>query len=238
MTLLDFSVRIITALLFGSVIGVERQWRQRRAGLRTNALVATGAAAFVSLSAMVHPDASPTRIASYVVSGIGFLGAGVIMREGMNVRGLNTAATLWCSAAAGVLTGWGFVAHAAITTTVVIGCHVLLRPLARLIDRQPLDEASEVEVCYQLRAVCRESEEPHVRARLLQEVARVSLRLKSLSSEDIDGSQKVRVQSELITTGRSERQIEQVISRLCLERGITAISWQIKELTESGQEAG
>jgi putative Mg2+ transporter-C (MgtC) family protein len=83
---------------------------------------------------MVDHESSPTRIASYVVSGIGFLGAGVIFREGLNVRGLNTAATLWCSAAAGVLTGWGFAAHAAITTLAVLGCNVLLRPVGRLMQ--------------------------------------------------------------------------------------------------------
>jgi putative Mg2+ transporter-C (MgtC) family protein len=234
MNLLNFSIRIGVALLFGATIGLERQWRQRGAGLRTNALVATGAAAFVSLSTLVEHENSPTRIASYVVSGIGFLGAGVIMREGMNVRGLNTAATLWCSAAAGVLTGWGFIAHAAITTTAVIGCHLLLRPIGRLIDRQPLDETSEVDVAYQLQAVCREADELQVRGLLLQEVDRESLRLKSLSSEDINGSGKVRVEAELITTGRSDKVIEQVISRLSLEPSITSISWEIVEHPSDG----
>src|SRR5215470_4416785 len=113
MSLLSFGLHILIALALGAAIGIERQWRQRRAGLRTHALVAVGAAAFVSVSVMVPQDSSPTRIASYVVSGIGFLGAGVILREGFNVRGLNTAATMWCSAAAGVLTGWGVMAHAA-----------------------------------------------------------------------------------------------------------------------------
>jgi putative Mg2+ transporter-C (MgtC) family protein len=229
MPILSFSFRIVLALVFGAAIGAERQWRQRRAGLRTNALVAAGAAAFVSLSTMVDHESSPTRIASYVVSGIGFLGAGVIFREGLNVRGLNTAATLWCSAAAGVLAGWGFAAHAAIITLAVLGCNVLLRPVGRLIDRQPLDEASEVDVSYLLQATCYETEEPHVRNQLIQELARAGLRLKSLSSEDIDSSTKVLVQSELITTGRNDKLIEQVISYLGIVRGVTAVSWKIVE---------
>jgi hypothetical protein len=90
-----FAIRLIVGLLLGALIGAERQWRQRMAGLRTNALVAAGAGMFVMLSALaVHADDS-FRIAGQVVSGIGFLGAGVILRNGLNITGLNTAATLW-----------------------------------------------------------------------------------------------------------------------------------------------
>ena len=102
----DFALRLAVGVGCGALIGVERQWRARRAGLRTNALVAAGATLFV-LYAVATEDSSPTRVASYVVSGIGFLGGGVILREGVNVRGLNTAATLWCSAAVGVLAASG-----------------------------------------------------------------------------------------------------------------------------------
>jgi putative Mg2+ transporter-C (MgtC) family protein len=93
------------AVSLGAVIGFERQWRQRLAGLRTNTLVALGAASFVVFERLFSTDTNLTRIAAQVVSGIGFLGAGIIFREGLNVRGLNTAATLWCSAAVGVLAG-------------------------------------------------------------------------------------------------------------------------------------
>src|SRR5215469_11636110 len=92
MSLLDFCLRLGCALLCGAAIGVERQWRQRSAGLRTYTLVAIGSALFIVVGCVID-DPSRTRIASYVVSGIGFLGAGVIMRSGLNVRGLNTAAT-------------------------------------------------------------------------------------------------------------------------------------------------
>src|SRR5438874_13404056 len=90
----EIAIRLGVAVLFGSLIGFERQWLQRMAGLRTNSLVAVGAAGFVVFSAMVSGDNSRTRMAAQVVSGIGFLGAGVILREGINVTGLNTAATL------------------------------------------------------------------------------------------------------------------------------------------------
>ena len=99
--------RLATALLAGAAIGAERQWHQKMAGLRTNALVALGAGGFVAFSDAVG-QGDPTRMAAQVVSAIGFLGAGVILREGINVRGLNTAATLWCSAMAGTFAGGGY----------------------------------------------------------------------------------------------------------------------------------
>ena len=91
----ELTLRLATALVVGAVIGIERQWRHKMAGLRTNVLVSVGAAVFCLIAALSDREASPTRIAAQVASGIGFLGAGVILREGLNVRGLNTAATLW-----------------------------------------------------------------------------------------------------------------------------------------------
>lgn len=97
------AVNLSVAFALGALIGFERQWRQRLAGLRTNTLVALGAAIFMVFSALFPGGQAPTRVAAQVISGIGFLGAGVIFKEGLNVRGLNTAATLWCSAAVGLV---------------------------------------------------------------------------------------------------------------------------------------
>src|SRR6202035_5619151 len=133
----EIAIRLATALLVGVVIGVERQWRQRIAGLRTNALVSIGAAGFVVFSTMVSGDNSPTRVAAQVVSGVGFLGAGVILREGINITGLNTAATLWCSAMVGTFAGAGQLAASGIAAGFVVLTNLFLRPLVRLINRQP-----------------------------------------------------------------------------------------------------
>ncbi len=111
--MMDTIIAYLSAFVLGTLIGAERQYRQRTAGLRTNVLVAVGAAAFVDLGVKVAGTTEAVRVISYVVSGIGFLGAGVIMKEGMNVRGLNTAATLWCSAAVGCCSGTGNIAEAA-----------------------------------------------------------------------------------------------------------------------------
>ena len=143
--LLDFFdtlVSLMTAFVFGALIGAERQYRLRTAGLRTNVLVAVGAAAFVDLAMAISDADGATRVIAYVVSGIGFLGAGVIMKEGMNVRGLNTAATLWGSAAVGACAGADLIAQAAALTLFVLAGNTLLRPLVNAINRSPLDERS------------------------------------------------------------------------------------------------
>src|SRR5262245_63428186 len=132
-TLTDPALRLTVALLLGSAIGFERQWNQKMAGLRTNALVALGACGFVAFSGLVG-EGDPTRVAGQVVTGIGFLGAGVILREGINVHGLNTAATLWCSAMVGSLAGAGLLGPCVLAAAFVIVTNLFLRPLVRRVN--------------------------------------------------------------------------------------------------------
>jgi putative Mg2+ transporter-C (MgtC) family protein len=143
---LDTLMSLLTAFVLGTAIGAERQLRLRTAGLRTNVLVAVAASAFVDLAMHLDGADGAVRVISYVVSGIGFLGAGVIMKEGTNVRGLNTAATLWGSAAVGCCAGADMVAQAVALTVFVLAGNTLLRPLVNAINRTPLDVgASEVD---------------------------------------------------------------------------------------------
>lgn len=229
MTWTEFVVRLVIAFLLGSALGLERQWRQRMAGLRTNTLVSTGAALFVMLSVLTPGDSSPTRVAAQVVSGIGFLGGGVILREGLTVRGLNTAATLWCAAAIGSLSGAGLLAHAAMGAAAVLVANLLLRPLGYRINQQPL-KGTELELCYRCEVVCRAQDEAHVRALLLQAVASGKLRLRSLYSEDLeDKPDRVNIEAELVTQERDDAFMEQVVSRLSLEPGVIATRWRIIE---------
>jgi putative Mg2+ transporter-C (MgtC) family protein len=141
-SLLNSSISLVAAFVFGCLIGSERQYRQRTAGLRTNVLVALGAAIFVDMANRFDGHDGAVRVISYVVSGIGFLGAGVIMREQGNVRGLNTAATLWCSGAVGACCGADLILEAALGTAFVLMTNTLLRPVVNLINRQPLDAMS------------------------------------------------------------------------------------------------
>ncbi len=229
MTWTEFTIRLVVAFLLGSVLGLERQWRQRMAGLRTNTLVATGAALFVMLSVLTPGDSSPTRIAAQVVSGIGFLGGGVILREGLTVRGLNTAATLWCAAAIGSLSGAGLLLHAGIGTVAVLAANLILRPLGYRINQQPL-KGTELELCYRCDVVCRAQDETHVRALLLQAVSGGNLQLRSLYSEDLeDTPDRVSVEAELVTQERNDAFLEQIVSRLSLEPGVIASRWRIIE---------
>jgi putative Mg2+ transporter-C (MgtC) family protein len=219
------ALNLSVALLCGGLIGTERQWRQRLAGLRTNTLVALGAASFVIFSMVFEDEVSPTRVAAQVVSGIGFLGAGIIFREGLSVRGLNTAATLWCSAAVGVLAGAGAWIFAALVTAMVIFVNLALRPLVQRLNRQPSAGAEQAED-YTVEIVCRTQAEAHVRALMFAGFAEGGLHLRALDSADIEGSDRVRVLAEVQAEGRARPAVEAVVGRLSLEPAITAARWR------------
>ena len=225
----EFVLRLGAAVLAGALIGFERQWRSRGAGLRTNTLVAAGAAMFVLISHMTPAGTNPTQVTAYVVSGVGFLGAGVIISDGVSVRGINTAATLWCAAAVGALAASGFIWQAGVATAAVLAINILLRPLGRRIDRQPLDEDTEVETIYRFRATTRDQSEAHVRALLLQSIAGHGYQLRALESADIDGTDLVEVKAELATVGRDDQQIEAAAGRLGLEPNVTSVRWHAVE---------
>jgi len=147
-SLLDSFISLSTAFVLGGLIGLERQYRQRTAGLRTNVLVAVGAAVFVDMANRLDGHAGAVHVAAYVVSGIGFLGAGVIMKGDGNIRGLNTAATLWGAAAVGACAGADLILEATLAAGFVLAGNTLLRPLVNIINRQPIDDtASEVTYC-------------------------------------------------------------------------------------------
>ena len=220
----EIALRLGVAVLFGSLIGFERQWLQRMAGLRTNSLVAVGAAGFVVFSTMVSGDNSPTRMAAQVVSGVGFLGAGVILREGINVTGLNTAATLWCSAMVGTFAGAGQLAASGIAAGFVVLTNLFLRPLVRLINRQPRG-AAEVETHYSVE-LCRGDQEAHIRALLLQAASAAGLGLRRLTSENLEDSPQVTVSALLVSANRNDAALEQIIGRISLEPFVTAVHWQ------------
>jgi putative Mg2+ transporter-C (MgtC) family protein len=228
----EMLVRLGCGVGLGAVIGFERQYRARMAGLRTNALVAAGATLFVLLSAhgFGGPGADPTRVAAQIVSGIGFLGGGVILREGLTVRGLNTAATLWCSAAVGALAGAGLFSVASAGTVAVIAVNIVLRPLGRAVDRQPLT-GTETPTSYEFFAVTNDASEPQVRALLVQSLSRTDFALRSIASANAaangqpDG--RVEVRAELSAEHRDDKQMESAVSRLSLEPSVTSVRWQV-----------
>lgn len=226
LTTFDFALRLAVGVGCGALIGVERQWRARMAGLRTNALVAAGATLFVLYSEAVGDTGSPTRVASYVVSGIGFLGGGVILRDGASVRGLNTAATLWCSAAVGVLAASGRLDLALIGTVAVLAVHLLLRPAGRLIDRVPQHDPDTEGIRATIHLVCDRAEEAHIRALLLQSLAGSALAPTGLRVRREDDGTAV-LQTVVAVTGDPAHALEQLITRLSLEPGIRDLHWHL-----------
>jgi putative Mg2+ transporter-C (MgtC) family protein len=134
---IELGQRLLLAALLGGMLGFERELRQKSAGLRTNILIAVGAALFTVMSYELAegPVADPSRVAAQIVTGIGFLGAGAIMRTGSGVQGLTTAATVWVNAAVGVAAGGGEYRLASIATAVTLLALLLLHPVEALIDK-------------------------------------------------------------------------------------------------------
>lgn len=225
MEIVSFTINIVAALFMGMAIGLERQFRQRTAGLRTNALVCMGAALFVSLARLV-PESSPTRIAAQVVSGIGFLGAGVILREGLNVRGMNTAATLWCSAAVGTLAGMGFLLEGLIGTVAVLALHLGLRPIVRKIDSYS-KTIVEVDTLYRIKVECSADQEGVIRTILLRHVnSKPPMSIQGISTQDTDRPEKTVVVAEVFSSEPNDRYMNEIVSRISLEPKVSTVSWE------------
>jgi len=213
------------AFLLGTLIGLERQWRQRSAGLRTTTLVATGAAAFTDLGLRLRGVEGATQIIAYVVSGIGFLGAGVILKDGTNIRGLNTAATLWCSAAVGAFSGGALFVEAIALTLFVLAGNTLLRPLVNYINRRPIDERV-TEALYTVHVVASHEDVANARDLLFSalESANYPIReIETLSASD----DTVELAAILVPTTAEPNELDAVITILKKASAIKSATWTV-----------
>jgi putative Mg2+ transporter-C (MgtC) family protein len=217
------------AFVFGALIGLERQYRQRSAGLRTMVLVSVGAAAFVHLGGQMVGNAGRMEVAAYVISGIGFLGAGVIMKEGLQVRGLNTAATLWSTAAVGACAGAGLYAEAAAVTVFVLGGNTLLRPLVNYINRQPMSPG-ETEALYRVHVTCDPEEVSQARDLLYEE-----LELHHYPIQDIEtlseAEDVVELAASLVPTTANPRELDTIVTHLERDKAIKSATWTVSALS-------
>ncbi len=228
----EYILRIITAFILGGIIGFERQWQQKNAGLRTNTLVSIGAASFVLLSLNIYSLAGgdPARITAQIVTGIGFIGAGVIMKDGFNVRGLNTAATIWCSAAVGTLAGMGFYTEAIITTSAVVLSHLILRPISIRLSKISAYRKTEVkETYYQVSIQCDEKDEANVRFWLLNQIENNDqLLMRSINREVSETNIKeIVIQVEVASIGKQENLLESLVANLILKLEVTRAGWKV-----------
>ena len=222
LALINSAVCLAAAFAFGTAIGVERQYRQRSAGLRTNVLVAVGAAAFVDFGIRMAGPAS--QVMAYVVSGIGFLGAGAIMKEGLNISGLNTAATLWCSAAVGAAAGAGLVAELALLTVFVIAGNTLLRPLVNRINRIPIDEEAG-EATYEVRLSTNPRTADKAREALIEALERAHYPVADVEADE-RGDETVEIVATLVATAVVPEELDAVVEALEKFPGVDHAVWE------------
>jgi putative Mg2+ transporter-C (MgtC) family protein len=221
---IDTLVSLATAFVLGTLIGAERQYRQRTAGLRTNVLVAVGAAAFVDLAMHLNGADGGVRVIAYVVSGIGFLGAGVIMKQGLDVRGLNTAATLWASAAVGSCAGADMVAQAVALTAFVLAGNTLLRPLVNAINRIPLD-AKASEATYQFKLAVTPHALPTMRDRLVEQLEASHYPVADVEVVEV-GDGLLEVVATLVSTAIDPAELDAVAVDLQKQTGVRHATWE------------
>ncbi|RXD06937.1 MgtC/SapB family protein [Sphingomonas sp. UV9] len=223
---LDTAVSYAAAFVFGTLIGAERQYRQRTAGLRTNTLVALGSAAFVDLGQRLGGDVESIRIIANVVSGIGFLGAGVIMKEGMNVRGLNTAATLWCSAAVGSCAGSDMIAEAGLLTFVVLLANTALRPLVDGINRIPT-EGRTIEATYSVMVTAAAADAGPIGDLVVKHLEAMHLQV---AERDVTerGEGRVEIAVTLVATNVPSEELDAITDHLAKVHRIEHATWQAR----------
>jgi putative Mg2+ transporter-C (MgtC) family protein len=216
-------ISVFTAFVLGSVIGFERQYRQRTAGLRTNALVAVGAAIFVDLAGRINGNAGTSQVIAYVVSGVGFLGAGAIMKDGMNIQGLNTAATLWGSAAVGACAGAGLGGEAVLGAFFVLCSNTLLRPVANVLSRRPINEMTS-EMNYQMCIITSMEEQRHALTSMEQLLDVAKYPTGDITVEPF-GEDDVEIRVTLLPTSVNAGDLDRIIAHMNAKPYVSQAFW-------------
>lgn len=224
-----FTIRLVICFCLSILVGLERQLRHRMVGLRTNVLVCIGAFLFVYLSFGINVN-DQTRIAAQVVSGIGFLGAGVILRDGSKVKGLNTAATLWCVAAIGSLCAAGLVFEATLGTLFVLLSNIILRLVSLFIMGKVKASAKEK---YTIRINCKKEKEEKVRKNFAKAIDNNDLVLERLERSEIT-EDEIKLKAIMITSTPSK--VEIVINKTSMDPGVVSITWEHEKISKTDNE--
>ncbi|MBU3548137.1 MULTISPECIES: MgtC/SapB family protein [unclassified Polynucleobacter] len=222
-SLTDTTISLTAAFFFGGLIGLERQYRQRTAGLRTNILVAIGAAIFVDAGNRLTGHDGAVHVMAYVVSGIGFLGAGVIMREEGNVRGINTAATLWASGAVGACAGADLILESGLATLFILAANTLLRPVVTFINRQPLDTIS-VEVTNSVYIITPKHAQKHALKQFIKTLEEAGYQTQDVEVHQF-GSDDVEIQAVLTASAVDGDEMDQLIAKIADQEFVTQAFW-------------
>jgi putative Mg2+ transporter-C (MgtC) family protein len=221
----DSLLSMFSAFVLATLIGAERQYRQRSGGLRTNVLVAVGAATFVDLGMRLNGVAGAVHVTAYVVSGVGFLGAGVIMKEGKNVWGLNTAATLWGSAAVGACAGADQLVEAIVLTLFVLAGNTLLRPLVNALNRAPIDERA-MEATYEVRVTTDAAQQEAARDLLETQLDAANLPVRSITVLS-RAPNSIELVATLVVHAADPAELDQTVLRLREMPLISHASWTV-----------
>jgi putative Mg2+ transporter-C (MgtC) family protein len=227
-----FAVHLLAAVVLGALIGLERQYTRHPAGILTNLLVCLGSYAFTAFSFLAMRDGVDiTRVASGIVSGIGFLGAGVIMREGGNIRGLNTSATVWASGAVGILCCIDNLAYAGMVAAAIVFLHLVLHPISDKIDKlRRYDKADREndEAIYKISVVCPEEQELEIRKSIMSiiknEPDALLHTLETINTNDDDENKKIR--AYITTKNNNDALIESLITKVGKNEGIISAGWK------------
>ena len=229
MSLTDFFIRIGVCLLLSIIIGLERQYRHGSVGIRTNTLVGIGSFLFnYATYGFIGHDAS--RIAAGIVSGIGFLGAGMIIKNNSKIKGLNTAATLWCVAAIGILTSMGKVVEASVGTLLVVFSNILLRILSfHIMDRV---KKMYKEKCI-LKITCDKDSEVVVRNGISEFIEKNQIKLISMEKSL---TEKKNIMLEVVFLTSRVEEVEVLVSNISAEIGVNSLSWKHSKYYEDDNE--
>jgi len=204
-------IGLTVAFALGGCIGIERQYRQRTAGLRTHILVTLGAAIFVNLAKSIDGYDGAVRVIAYVVSGIGFLGAGVIMRQDGGIQGLNTSATIWCSGAVGAAAGANMYTISILATVFILSINILLRPIVNIIDRKPID--NQTEITHNINIITNIKDTKKVIQHMRDVLAIVNIQMQDFSINSF-GHDEVIIKAVLVVTSITQEEMNDILNKL------------------------
>ncbi|MGI5959130.1 MAG: MgtC/SapB family protein [Massiliimalia sp.] len=220
----EFVLRVFLSLALGFLIGLERQLTGHPAGIRINVLICMGTS-FFTLFPMLYGSDQMFRVGSSIISGVGFLCSGVIFKNGGSVRGMNTAATLWCTAAVGILASTGMYLMAMSAAGILIGSNLILRPLAQKLS--PITYGDETEKQYRISITCQEKAERQIRLLLINSNPCKTLYLTNLESGDVVGD-KVEIIAQYCSSGRQKNDIlEKIAGRALAVPEVISAGWEV-----------
>lgn len=229
-TVWGFAIRLLIAAGLGMLIGAERQLTKHRTGILTNVIVCVGSFAFTAFSYLAKDGSSDvTRVAAQIVSGIGFLGAGVIISDGTKIKGINTAASIWASASVGILCcldRWWFAAMVAGT---IVLAHIVIHPITEFITKKQeynKGKSDKLETFYRISIVCSEENADEIKKNIIEYFRELDdVLLRNLEMSDVDGG-NVKVRAEISTKRKNNELVEHIITHVGKHEDIISTGWK------------